>query len=249
MTISDDAQVGSTLLQVSVSDADSDYNGYVTHWISATEGKFLINPETGDVQLKAALNESERRHYSVTVFARDHGIPAKTTEVPLNIFVDNSNKHEPVFSQFSYYINLLEGSHLNEPLAQFEATDKDEEEAGDVWYRISGGNEDEPFTIDTNSGILGLVKDLDYEKKQFYQVEVTAADRGEPSKSATAILHVTVTDVNDNAPVFPPLPVLLYRPGIVQAGEVIHVFQATDRDSSLNGNNKVNYRLLKGNDR
>ena len=113
ITVSDDAPQGFALLRVSASDADHGYNGHVTHWMSATEGKFEIEPETGLVQVKNSLDQSEKRQYSVTVFARDHGIPANTAGVSLSIFVDNSNKHSPVFSQFSNYINLLEGSSLN----------------------------------------------------------------------------------------------------------------------------------------
>ena len=217
--------------------------------MSATEGKFEIEPETGLVQVKNSLDQSEKRQYSVTVFARDHGIPANTAEVSLSIFVDNSNKHSPVFSQFSDYINLLEGSSLNEPLIQFNATDKDEGQAGDILYVISRGNEEDHFVIEMNSGIVRLIKNLDYEKRKFYEIEVTATDRGEPPKSATSILHVSVTDVNDNAPVFQPLPAEVYASQIIEAGELVFRFHATDADSSLNGNNKVRYQVVRGNDR
>ena len=217
--------------------------------MSATEGKFEIEPETGLVQVKNSLDQSEKRQYSVTVFARDHGIPANTAEVSLSIFVDNSNKHSPVFSQFSNYINLLEGSSLNEPLIQFNATDKDEGQAGDILYVISRGNEEDHFVIEMNSGIVRLIKNLDYEKRKFYEIEVTATDRGEPPKSATSILHVSVTDVNDNPPVFQPLPAEVYASQIIEAGELVFRFHAADADSSLNGNNKVRYQVVRGNDR
>ena len=240
---------GFTLLRVSASDADDGYNGHVTHWMSSTEGKFVIEAETGLVQVKSSLDQSEKRQYSVTVFARDHGIPANIAEVSLSIFVDNSNKHSPVFSQFSNYINLLEGSSLNEPLIQFNATDKDEGLVDDILYGISRGNEEDHFVIEINSGVVGLIKDLDYEKRQFYEIEVTAMDRGEPPRSATSILHVTVTDVNDNAPVFQSFPTEVYTSQVVEAGELIFRFHATDADSSLNGNNKVRYQVVRGNDR
>ena len=217
--------------------------------MSATEGKFEIEQETGLVQVKNSLDQSEKRQYSVTVFARDHGIPANTAEVSLSIFVDNSNKHSPVFSQFSNYINLLEGSSLNEPLIQFNATDKDEGQAGDILYVISRDNEEDHFVIEMNSGIVRLIKNLDYEKRKFYEIEVTATDRGEPPKSATSILHVSVTDVNDNAPVFQPLPAEVYASHIIEAGELVFRFHAADADSSLNGNNKVRYQVVRGNDR
>ena len=217
--------------------------------MSATDGKFQIDPEIGLVTVKAALDQSEKNQYNITVFARDHGIPAKMTQVPLTIYVDNSNKHAPVFNQFSYYVNILEGSQLNEPIVQFTATDKDEGEPGQILYSISKGNEGNNFVININSGVVSLVRNLDSEEKQFYEVEVVASDRGEPSKRATTILHITVTDVNDNAPVFQPLPGQLYSAQVIQANQLVYTFQTTDADSSLNGNNRVRYQLIRGGDR
>ena len=249
VTISDDVTQGFQLLSVSASDLDNGYHGYVTHWMSATDGKFEINPETGLVRVKSALDQSEKSQYNVTVFAKDHGIPAKMAEVPLTIYVDNSNKHTPAFNEFSYYVNIVEGSQLNEAIVQFTAADKDEGDTGEVLYGITKGNDDNNFAIDVTSGVVSLVRNLDYEEKQFYEVEVTAIDRGEPPKSATVILHVTVTDVNDNAPVFQEIPAEVYAAQVIQVDQLVYTFQATDADSSLNGNNRVRYQLIRGNDR
>ena len=161
----------------------------------------------------------------MTVFAKDHGIPAKMGDVPVAIYVDNSNKYTPSFNQFSYYVNVQEDLRLNEPITRFTATDKDEGSAGEVWYKVSRGNEDNKFAIDLSLGIVVLINPLDYEKKEYYEIEITASDRSESPKSATAILHVTVTDVNDNAPVFQSLPAEVYSAQVIQANQLVYTFQ------------------------
>ena len=64
-----------------------------------------------------------------------------------------------------------------------------------------------PFYIDTNSGVIRVKASLDRETIDTYLLTVTASDR-DPNiadiKSSTVNVTVTLTDVNDNDPVFSP---------------------------------------------
>lgn len=64
-----------------------------------------------------------------------------------------------------------------------------------------------PFYIDTNSGVIRVKTSLDREDVDTYSLTVTAGDR-DPNiadiKTASVNVTVTVTDVNDNDPVFSP---------------------------------------------
>uniref|UniRef100_A0A3B5ATZ1 Cadherin domain-containing protein n=1 Tax=Stegastes partitus TaxID=144197 RepID=A0A3B5ATZ1_9TELE len=55
-----------------------------------------------------------------------------------------------------------------------------------------------------------LQKPLDREKEEEIFLVLTAVDGGEPKLSGTAQIHVTVLDVNDNAPVFTKTKILIY---------------------------------------
>nr|XP_023847776.1 protocadherin gamma-C3-like [Salvelinus alpinus] len=68
---------------------------------------------------------------------------------------------------------------------------------------------DDHFILNVNTknggrkyGELVLDKELDCEKEQEINLILVASDGGTPQRSGTVVIHVTVLDANDNAPVF-----------------------------------------------
>ena len=68
------------------------------------------------------------------------------------------------------------------------------------------GNSNSPeFEItaeNVETGIVTLAQRVDYERVTSYNVTVLAVDSGVPPLSSTALIRVSVEDVNDNAPVW-----------------------------------------------
>ena len=60
------------------------------------------------------------------------------------------------------------------------------------------------FMIDNVTGSVIVAKRLDREKESVITMTVTAKDQGKTSRSDTASVEVTLTDMNDNAPVIKP---------------------------------------------
>lgn len=58
------------------------------------------------------------------------------------------------------------------------------------------------FGIDATSGVITVKSKLDRETYAEYFLTIQARDSGVPSLSTTAVVTVTINDVNDNAPVF-----------------------------------------------
>jgi hypothetical protein len=91
------------------------------------------------------------------------------------------------------------------------ATDGDAGQA--VSYAISGGTDAVKFTIHPTTGVLTFVTAPDYEAPtdadgdNIYQVIVAATDDGNPPKSATQTLSVTVTNVADSGAIAIEQPV------------------------------------------
>lgn len=52
------------------------------------------------------------------------------------------------------------------------------------------------------AGVVSILDPLDYERAHSYQLTVQATDGGEPPLSNHATINVTVTDINDNEPIF-----------------------------------------------
>ncbi|XP_063045550.1 protocadherin gamma-A5-like [Engraulis encrasicolus] len=86
-----------------------------------------------------------------------------------------------------------------------------------------------------------LQKPLDREKQEHISLLLTAVDGGEPVMSGTVKIHVTVLDINDNAPVFTKD---VYRAVVTEnspKGTVLTSISASDADKDLNG--QVSYLI------
>uniref|UniRef100_A0A3P9L090 Cadherin domain-containing protein n=1 Tax=Oryzias latipes TaxID=8090 RepID=A0A3P9L090_ORYLA len=96
------------------------------------------------------------------------------------------------------------------------------------------------FNIQTTNagnkyGELVLDKELDREEQQELKLLLTAVDGGSPQRSGTVVIHVTVLDANDNAPVFSES---VYTASLQENSPlntpVIRV-SASDADEGING--------------
>ncbi|XP_077103416.1 protocadherin gamma-A11-like isoform X30 [Siphateles boraxobius] len=86
-----------------------------------------------------------------------------------------------------------------------------------------------------------LQKPLDREKQEHLSLVLTAIDGGDPQLSGTAQIHITVLDVNDNAPVFTHK---IYKGSVIEnalKGTVVTTVSASDLDEGSNG--KVKYAI------
>ncbi|NXM13477.1 PCDG4 protein, partial [Ploceus nigricollis] len=134
------------------------------------------------------------------------------------------------------------------PLA--EAHDPDSGRNSLQSYELSG---DEHFSLAVQAGPGGdqrpelvLAKALDREEAAFHELVLRAMDGGDPARTGTARIRVTVVDANDNAPVFSQAEYTVRVPEDVPVGSVLVTVTATDTDEGLNGH--VKYSLKKVSD-
>ena len=121
-------------------------------------------------------------------------------------------------------------------LTQVHATDGDGSyDNSQLFYYIVDGNYDDAFIIDPPfSGIVKTNIKLDRETYPSYRLTIRAVDTGNPAQSSSAILRITVVDVNDNEPRFPP-PRIVKVPESRSVGTVIASVTATDVDVTTSG--------------
>ncbi len=82
---------------------------------------------------------------------------------------------------------------------------------------------------------LVLDKELDREKQKEVTLILTAVDGGTPPRSGTVVIHVTVLDANDNAPVFSQDIYKVSLPENAPLDTVVVTVSATDADEGQNG--------------
>lgn len=89
------------------------------------------------------------------------------------------------------------------------------------------------FAIDSKTGWITTVSQMDHEACSSYSFEVVASDLAELLPlSSTTVVTITVSDVNDNPPLFERE---LYRGAVKESdplGEVVAVLKTKDRDGT-----------------
>ena len=242
VSIGFDSEVGRSVIRVLATDKDIGNNAHITHWLTGSEGKFAIDPDTGLITVANRFNDLSKGRYDLRVFAGDHGWPPLRSNVSVTVFVNNSNRHPPQFKEFVYEAEVAEDVTIGSVVIQVNVTDADEGLAGEVKMSITGGNEGNAFVIQ-DSGRITTAAPLDYEATKHYQLIVQAQDGASDPKSSSTVVRISVTDVNDNAPVFLPVPSTLHLQTVVAENTPLYTLLAWDDDSELNGNNKLLYSL------
>ncbi|XP_053847325.1 protocadherin gamma-A8-like isoform X8 [Vidua macroura] len=115
-------------------------------------------------------------------------------------------------------------------------------------YELSG---DEHFSLAVQAGPGGdqrpelvLAKALDREEAAFHELVLRAMDGGDPARTGTARIRVTVLDANDNAPVFSQAEYTVRVPEDVPVGSVLVTVTATDADEGPNGHLKYSFHRI-----
>ncbi|XP_061538054.1 LOW QUALITY PROTEIN: protocadherin-16-like [Phycodurus eques] len=233
---------GTAVLTVSAFDLDQGSNGKVTYGGVSVEG-FTINPVTGVITTTHPLDRELREYYTVTVYAKDGGLPPNYAKSTVRIRVLDENDNAPVFGRLYFGIEVPENTE-SRLLFTLRATDQDSGDGGKINYRITAGDPEGDFHLDRLSGALSTSGPLDREKKARYALTVAAQDQGHPSRSSTATVEVTVMDINDHRPQFTSSSYTADVSEDVPIGSLVLDVKAIDLDEGLNS--QVVYFLSQG---
>ncbi|XP_052342975.1 protocadherin gamma-A11-like [Oncorhynchus keta] len=107
-------------------------------------------------------------------------------------------------------------------------------------------NENFILNVNTKTGgrkyaELVLDKELDREQQHELKLLLTAVDGGSPQRSGAVLIHVTVLDANDNAPVFNQAVYKASLPENSALDTVVVTVSATDADDGANGEVTYNF--------
>eukprot|EP00071_Canis_lupus_P039692 XP_022273249.1 cadherin-23 isoform X2 [Canis lupus familiaris] len=242
----EDVPVGTVILTVTASDADSGNFALIEYSLGDGEGKFAINPTTGDIYVLSSLDREKKDHYILTALAKDNpgdiASNRRENSVQVVIQVLDVNDCRPQFSKPQFSTSVYENEPAGTSVITMMATDQDAGSNGELAYSLEGPGV-EAFHVDMDSGLVTTKRPLQsYER---FNLTVVATDGGQPPLWGTTMLLVEVIDVNDNRPVFmrPPNGTVLHiREEIPLRSNVYEVY-ATDKDEGLNG--AVRYSFLK----
>ena len=146
-----------------------------------------------------------------------------------------------------YEPSLFENAEVNTQVVKVSANDEDNGVNREIEYNFVEGNEEGKFSIDSTSGQIILIEELDREVEDRYILLVSAIDGGQPALNSTTLVKVIVTDFNDNKPVFSDssLNTVQYVPENQQPGTYVFPISATDADRGSNA--QITFAITDGN--
>ncbi|XP_041605193.1 cadherin-23 isoform X2 [Vulpes lagopus] len=244
--IFEDVPVGTVILTVTATDADSGNFALIEYSLGDGEGKFAINPTTGDIYVLSSLDREKKDHYILTALAKDNpgdiASNRRENSVQVVIQVLDVNDCRPQFSKPQFSTSVYENEPAGTSVITMMATDQDAGSNGELAYSLEGPGV-EAFHVDMDSGLVTTKRPLQsYER---FNLTVVATDGGQPPLWGTTMLLVEVIDVNDNRPVFvrPPNGTVLHIREEIPLHSNVYEVYATDKDEGLNG--AVRYSFLK----
>uniref|UniRef100_A0A4W6GA12 Cadherin EGF LAG seven-pass G-type receptor 3 n=1 Tax=Lates calcarifer TaxID=8187 RepID=A0A4W6GA12_LATCA len=248
-TIRENVEEGYPILQLRATDSDSPSNAniryrFVGDTAAIARSAFEIDPRSGLITTRGAVDRETNEHYTLQVEASDQGKDPGPRSATVKVFITvlDENDNVPQFSEKRYVVAVKEDVRPHSEILRVSATDRDKDSNAAVHYNIISGNSRGQFSIDSVTGEIQVVAPLDYEAEREYTLRVRAQDNGRPPLSNnTGIVSVQVTDVNDNPPIFVSTP---FQASVLESAPVgssiLHI-QAIDTDSGDNA--RLEYRL------
>ncbi|XP_069388061.1 protocadherin gamma-A12-like [Paralichthys olivaceus] len=152
----------------------------------------------------------------------------------VSLHVQDINDNSPKFKKNLIEMEISESAEKGNRFSIEEAHDADIGQNTVQRYNLQK-NENFILTVDNNKVELVLENKLDREKQKEINLLLTALDGGSPQRSGTVVIHVTVLDANDNAPVFSQAVYKASLPENSPPETVVINVSATDADEGVNG--------------
>uniref|UniRef100_A0A8D1H6P0 Protocadherin alpha subfamily C, 2 n=1 Tax=Sus scrofa TaxID=9823 RepID=A0A8D1H6P0_PIG len=261
LPIREDAELGTVIALMKVSDLDSGVNGEVTCTLTHHVPFKLVSTFKNyySLVLDGTLDRESVASYELVVSARDGGSPSLWATARVSVEVGDVNDNAPVFAQPEYTVFVKENNAPGCHIFTVSARDADAQENARVAYslverRVGERALSSYVSVHAESGQVFALQPLDREELELLQFRVSARDAGAPPLGSNVTLQVFVLDENDNAPaLLPPPPPSPWPPhgwaggagggaGVVSqrvarwvgAGQVVAKVRAVDADSGYN---------------
>uniref|UniRef100_A0A3Q2ZKL7 FAT atypical cadherin 3b n=1 Tax=Kryptolebias marmoratus TaxID=37003 RepID=A0A3Q2ZKL7_KRYMA len=241
--LSENAMIGTSVLQVFAQDQDSERNAAVTYQILSdiynSTDYFQIDSNRGLVFTARMLDYELMQRHNFIVRATDSGDPALSSDVSVTVVVTDTNDNPPNFSQTLYEAFVSDLAPRGHFVTCLQASDADICDFQRLRYSLLSGNEKMTFMMESDTGVLRLSNKRRQGMKLSYQLNVSVSD-GVFTNTAQVI--VRVLGANLYSPVFSQR---FYLAEVLEnslpGSKVIQV-SATDEDSGLNG--QITYSFI-----
>ncbi|XP_041845365.1 protocadherin gamma-A3-like isoform X5 [Melanotaenia boesemani] len=242
-SVMEDITKGTAVITVNATDADSGSNGLITYSLSKMKGSavdiFSIDETIGTISVSGVIDFEKERKYELRVEAKDHGGLIGTSKVIIEVLDVNDNA--PIINVMSFSSPVPEDAPPGTTVAVFNVKDADFDRNGQIKCSI---DDKLPFQIKSSlTNYYNLVSDKQFDRESIleYNITITATDFGSPPLSSSTNLHIKISDVNDNAPLFGKNSYFAYLTENNSPG--LSIIAVSAQDSDWNQNARISYFL------
>ncbi|KAM4586812.1 protocadherin alpha-2-like isoform 3-T3 [Fundulus diaphanus] len=205
--IKEDAETGTVVALVTVTDKDGGKNGLTSaKIIGLVPFKLKLNYKNYySLTVDGNLDRERVSYYNVTILAMDEGNPPLSSTNVIPVHISDVNDNAPHFSEPVINVYVKENSAVGSTVAIIMAQDPDEAENAKVIYSLLGNfSKNIPITsvlnINSQSGDIISLQSFNHEELKTFQFKVQATDSGVPPLSSNVTVNVLILDENDNNP-------------------------------------------------
>ncbi|XP_073424167.1 protocadherin alpha-4-like isoform X6 [Dendrobates tinctorius] len=196
---------GSHIYTASASDPDIGQNSFITYSIRERtidgipiSSYISINPENGKVFALVSFDHEQISYFQCHIKATDAGLQALSSNLTLNIFIEDINDNAPTFTTLHSEITIKASKsagpgHL---ITKAKAIDLDSGYNAWTFYKLKdfGGSGKSPFTIAHQTGEITLKRSFTDSDNDEYRLHVVAQDHGEPVMMSETQIIISVVD-------------------------------------------------------
>uniref|UniRef100_A0A3P8W458 Cadherin EGF LAG seven-pass G-type receptor 1 n=1 Tax=Cynoglossus semilaevis TaxID=244447 RepID=A0A3P8W458_CYNSE len=253
VSVPENEPAGTRVITLKATDPDDGEAGRLEYSMEAlfdsrSNDFFFIDSQTGSITTVQPLDREVKDTHVFKVTVIDNGSPKRSANSYLTVTVSDTNDHNPVFEQNEYRVSIRENVEVGFEVMTIRATDGDAPSNANMIYKIVNNDGiNSVFEIDPRNGLVRIRERPDRETRAQYQLIVEANDQGKDPgpRSATATVHITVEDENDNYPQFSQKRYVVQVPENVAVNAKVIQVEATDKDEGNNA--KVQYSIISGN--
>ncbi|XP_037833397.1 protocadherin gamma-A4 isoform X40 [Kryptolebias marmoratus] len=199
-----------------------------------------LDPKTGNFIIRERIDREELCGEKVSCMLKFELVLEGPLELHrVSLLIQDINDNSPVFPKDTVKLEIRESAVKGARYRVNEAHDADTGRNAVKQYNLE---KNEHFVLSAQEDADGsknielvLEKELDRETERELNIALIAVDGGNPLRSGTAIIHVTVLDANDNAPVFGQSVYEASLPENSPLDTVVITVSATDADEGVNG--------------
>ncbi|XP_067851878.1 protocadherin-10-like [Heptranchias perlo] len=246
-TVVEHVAKGTLVIKVNAADLDEGTNAELTysftnHVSQRIRELFKLDAVTGEIRVQGVLDFEESSIYELDVQAVDKAPPGLAGHANVVVDVIDTNDNAPELDVTVLSSAVREDAPPGTVIAVISVTDLDSGEYGQVQCEVAANI---PFKLEKslrNNYKLVTNDILDRETAPLYNISISAWDGGSPPLSTSKTISVSVTDTNDNAPMFTQSSYNVYLMENNSPGTSIFAVTALDADSDQNG--EVSYSTL-----